>query len=41
MYACGMSVREIRGHLMELYGVEISPDLISRVCGSRPVPDGS
>ena len=26
-----MSVREIRGHLEELYGVEVSPDLISRV----------
>ena len=26
-----MSVREIRGHLKELYGVEVSPDLISRV----------
>ena len=31
MYARGMSVREIRGHLRELYGVEVSPDLISRV----------
>lgn len=31
MYARGMSVREIRGHLQELYGVEVSPDLISRV----------
>jgi len=31
MYARGMSVREIRGHLEELYGVEVSPDLISRV----------
>lgn len=31
MYARGMSVREIRGHLKELYGVEVSPDLISRV----------
>jgi len=27
----GMSVREIRGHLEEMYGVEVSPDLISRV----------
>jgi transposase-like protein len=26
-----MTVREIRGHLQELYGVEVSPDLISRV----------
>lgn len=31
MYARGMSVREIRGHLEELYGVEVSADLISRV----------
>jgi len=31
MYARGMSVREIRGHLEELYGVGVSPDLISRV----------
>ena len=26
-----MTVREIQGHLRELYGVEVSPDLISRV----------
>ena len=26
-----MSVRDIRGHLEELYGLEVSPDLISRV----------
>ena len=31
MYARGMSVREIQGHLEELYGIEVSPDLISRV----------
>lgn len=31
LYARGMTVREIRGHLEELYGVEVSPDLISRV----------
>lgn len=31
MYARGMSVREIVGHLRELYGVEVSPDLISAV----------
>ena len=31
MYARGMSVREIRGHLKELYGVDVSPDLVSRV----------
>src|SRR3954468_9351595 len=31
LYARGLSVREIQGHLLELYGVEVSPDLISRV----------
>ncbi len=31
MYARGMSVRDIRGYLEELYGLEVSPDLISRV----------
>ena len=31
MYARGMTVREIQGHLKELYGTEVSPDLISRV----------
>ena len=31
MYARGMTVREIQGHLEELYGLAVSPDLISRV----------
>ncbi len=31
MYARGMTVREIQGHLLELYGLEVSPDLISTV----------
>src|SRR3989440_1997658 len=31
MYARGMSTREIVGHLRDLYGVEVSPDLISAV----------
>lgn len=31
MYARGMSTREIQGHLLELYGLEVSPDLISTV----------
>src|SRR3954471_14830998 len=31
LYARGMTVREIQGHLLELYGTEVSPDLISRV----------
>src|ERR671939_1190605 len=31
MYARGMSTREIQGHLRELYGMEVSPDLVSAV----------
>ena len=31
MYARGMSVREIQGYLAELYGIDVSPDLISTV----------
>ena len=31
MYARGMTVRENRGHLEELYGIDVSPDLISAV----------
>ena len=31
MYARGMSTREIAGHVRELYGVDVSPDLISAV----------
>lgn len=31
MYARGMSVREIQGHLQALYGIETSPELISTV----------
>jgi Transposase, Mutator family len=31
MYARGMTVREIQGHLLEIYGLEVSPDLISTV----------
>jgi putative transposase len=31
MYARGMTVREIQGHLAELYGIDVSPDLISAV----------
>jgi len=34
MYARGMTVREIKGHLEDLYGVEVSPDLISTVTDS-------
>src|SRR5215216_175295 len=31
MYARGMSTREIQGHLREIYGFEVSPDLVSAV----------
>jgi putative transposase len=31
MYARGMTTREIQGHLQEMYGVEVSPALISGV----------
>jgi putative transposase len=31
MYARGMTTREIEGHLKEIYGVEVSPALISNV----------
>ena len=31
LYARGMSTREIQGHLQELYGTEVSPQLISAV----------
>ncbi|MGI5133769.1 MULTISPECIES: IS256 family transposase [unclassified Streptomyces] len=31
LYARGMSVRDIRSHLAGIYGVEVSPDLISKV----------
>src|SRR5690606_7208865 len=34
MYARGMTVREIRAHLEEMYGVDVSPDLISRATES-------
>ncbi|MEV7189611.1 transposase [Kitasatospora sp. NPDC093102] len=31
LYARGMSVRDIHSHLAQIYGVEVSPDLISKV----------
>lgn len=34
LYARGMTTREIQGHLKELYGVEVSPQLISAVTDS-------
>jgi putative transposase len=34
MYARGMSTRDIQGHLQEIYGIEVSPTLISNVTDS-------
>ena len=34
MYARGMTTREIAGHLKEIYGTEVSPELISRATDS-------
>lgn len=31
MYARGMTTRDIQDHLQEIYGVEVSPDLVSTV----------
>ncbi|MEZ4445760.1 MAG: transposase [Polyangiaceae bacterium] len=31
MYARGMTVRDIQAHLTDLYGIDVSRDLISRV----------
>ena len=36
MYARGMSTREIQGQLRELYGLDVSPDLVSAVTDSVP-----
>jgi putative transposase len=40
MYARGMTVREIQGYLEEMYGILVSPDLISQVTDAviRPTP---
>jgi putative transposase len=31
LYGRGLTVREIQGHLQEIYGTEVSPDLISKI----------
>ena len=31
LYARGLTVRELREHLAEIYGTEVSPDLISKI----------
>ncbi len=33
LYARGLPVRETQGHLAELYGLEVSPGLISTITG--------
>ena len=32
LYACGMSQRDISEQIKELYDVEISPELVSKIC---------
>jgi putative transposase len=31
LYSCGLSTRDTKAHLEEIYGVEVSPDLVSSV----------
>ncbi len=38
LYARGMSVRDIQGQLQEMYGVEVSPALISNVTDAQFIP---
>jgi putative transposase len=35
LYARGMTTRDIQAHLRELYGIEISPELVSARCSTR------
>ena len=34
LYARGMTVRDIQAHLAEIYAVEVSPDVISKITDS-------
>lgn len=36
LYAAGLTVRDIRAHLDDVYGLKVSPDLISRVTDAVP-----
>jgi putative transposase len=36
MYARGMSMRSMRDHLAALYGIDVSPDLVSAVAVAVP-----
>ncbi len=38
LYAAGLTVRDIRAHLQDVYGLQVSPDLISRVTEERVSP---
>ena len=31
LYACGMSVRDIQSEMEELYGIDVSPSMISKI----------
>ena len=31
LYACGMSQKDIAEHIKKLYGVEISPELVTKI----------
>ncbi len=31
LYACGMSVRDIQSEMEELYGIDVSPAMISKI----------
>ena len=35
LYTAGLSVRDIRAHLEDVYGLQVSPDLLSRVTDGR------
>ena len=36
LYAAGLTVRDIRAHLEDVYGLQVSPDLIRRVTDAVP-----
>jgi hypothetical protein len=41
MYSRGMTTREIAGHLKEIYGTDVSPELISRATDSVKITSTS
>jgi len=36
MYARGMTTRDIQGHLLDIYKIEVSPEFISAVTNRSP-----